>query len=75
MYPQTFPLLYLLFSYDTVIKLIMLNHEAWKIVTFFSLLLYKTLFPCCFIKMIQNHVSFRCRLEYESQSGLVHEQP
>lgn len=45
MYPHPFPSLYLLFSYDTVIKLIILNHEAWKIMTFFSTYCYyKTLF-------------------------------
>lgn len=37
------PSLYLLFSYDPVIQLIILSHGAWKIMTFFSLCrCYKT---------------------------------
>lgn len=40
MCPHPFPSLYLLFSYDTLIKLIILNHEAWKIMTFFSIYCY-----------------------------------
>lgn len=48
----------------------MLNHKAWKILTFFSLLPYKTLSPCCFIKMTWRNVSFSCGIRIGQQIWL-----